>query len=115
MLNLDKINIKSYNTEWQKQLLEIQVNTSNPTGESILQAVLRKKLKQIAEDADSLQGTAKKIMHMTEEALVKGGVVAIQAQMTFMTGAHARMMKDLGVIEFLQNQGVVLKKAPPTR
>lgn len=91
------------------------MNTSNPTGESTLQTVLRKKLKQIAEDADSLQGTAKKITHMTDEALIKGGVVAIQAQMAFITGAHARMMKDLGVIEFLQNQGVVLKKVPQVR
>jgi hypothetical protein len=32
-----------------------------------------------------------------------------------MTGAHARMLKDLGMVEFLRTQGIIVKKPAPTK
>lgn len=86
------------------------MNTSNPTGESQMRANHRKRLEAIRNDAISLAGTAAKIAEAITQVLEKGGGVSIQPQMSFLTGAHARMSKDQGVVEFLQQQGTVQKK-----
>lgn len=75
-----------------------------------LQATLRTRLEQMKKDAESTAGTAQKAAQAIAEILEKGGTLDIQPQMNFLTGAHARMVKDYGVIEFLLRQGVSVRK-----
>jgi len=63
----------------------------------------------------SLAGTAAKIAQAINQTLDQGGTVNIQPQLAFITGAHARIAKDVGVVEFLQQQGVTQKKPPAVR
>ena len=85
------------------------------SGESKMQANHRKRIEQIRDDMISLAGTAAKVADVTRQVLEKGGTVNIQPQMSFITSAYARMMKDVGVIEFLQAQGMVVKRPTPTK
>ena len=89
--------------------------TVDKPGEASMQSDHRKRVLQIREDAVSLAGTAHKIVEAANQVLEQGGFFSIQGQMAFITGAHARMMKDIGVVEHLQNKGVSQKKRPPTK
>lgn len=88
------------------------MNTSNPTGESPMQAAHRKRIEAIRDEAIQVAGTAAKIAAAMTQVLERGGAVSVQPQLAFLTGAHARMAKDVGVLEFLQGQGIVQKKPP---
>jgi len=83
-------------------------------GFSHIQAVHRTRLEQVRNEATSLAGNAARIAQAINQVLEKGGQVNIQPQMNFITGAYARMLKDLGVIEQLQSQGVRQRPPPQT-
>lgn len=76
------------------------------------QAAHRTLLERIEEEAHRVTHNGALIASQIEELKIKGGKLDIQAQMNFLTGAHMRMMKDLGAIEHLQKRGVVQKPAP---
>ena len=59
-----------------------------------------------------MSGTTLKVAQAINQVLEHGGTVNVQPQMSFMTGAYARMLKDLGVVEYLQAQGVTQRKPP---
>lgn len=70
----------------------------------------RRRIEQARDDAISLAGNAAKIAEAMTEVLEQGGIVNVQPQINFMTGAQARFLKDYGVIEHLQNIGAFQKK-----
>lgn len=75
-----------------------------------MKVVHANKLKLIRDEAQSMAGALTTIANVINETLDKGGVVNIQAQLNFITGAHARITKDYGVVEYLQQmQGVSVK------
>lgn len=75
--------------------------------------VLRKRMTQMQQDAETLVGVAQLIANRLAQVLACGGASSVQQQMAFITGAVARMQKDWGVIEHLQAQGGTVKKPPP--
>lgn len=82
----------------------------NTDGYSPSQRALRKRLEGIRDEAIALASAAARISQAAQQSLERGGILSIQPQVAFVTGAQARMMKDWGVVEHLQGQGVVLKK-----
>ena len=85
------------------------------TGESVSQTDHRRALEQIRDAAISVAGTAAKIAEAANEVLDKGGTLNVQPQLAFITGAHARMLKDQGVVEHLQKRGTSQKRRTPPR
>ena len=81
-------------------------------GLSAMQRAHRTRLEQLREEATSVAGTALKIAQAIEQVLKEGGGINVQPQMSFLTGAFARMTKDVGVVEFLQSQGINQKPRP---
>lgn len=79
-------------------------------GQSPAQATHRKRLQAIRDDAMSVSGTTLKIAQAINQLLENGGILNAQPQIAFLTGAYARILKDIGVIEHLQSQGVIQKK-----
>lgn len=79
----------------------------DPTsGEARMHAVHHVRLGQIHEQAEAIRGTADMIANAIAESLAAGGQISIQPQIAFLTSAFARMQKDWGVVEQLQQQGV---------
>lgn len=62
-----------------------------------------------------MAGTAAKIAEACEQVLALGGVLVVDPQVAFLTGAHARILKDYGVVGHFKMEGVVLHKPAPTR
>lgn len=80
---------------------------------STMQAAHRRALKQLSEEAVRAMQNAALMANAIDEVLKeKGGKINVQPQMAFLTGSLARMQKDIGVIEYLQHQGVSQKPAP---
>lgn len=85
----------------------------NPySGNGRMHAVHRTKVQLLKDEAEALSGAARQIAHRASEVLDKGGKLDMQLQMNFVTSAYARLAKDWGVIEQLQQQGVVAKPPP---
>ena len=70
----------------------------------------RRRIEQARDIAISLAGNYAKIAEGMTEVLEQGGVINVQNQVNFVTGANARFFKDYGVIEHLQNIGAIQKK-----
>lgn len=73
------------------------------------------KLRQIAEEAGALAACAEKIANMADEVTARGGVLIIQPQIAFLTGALARLYKDWAVCESLQSLHLIKKEREPGR
>lgn len=67
-------------------------------------------LQHVASEAAAIAGAAGRIVVTAQEALERGGDVSIQSQVQFLTGAYARLIKDLGVVEHLQKHGAARPK-----
>lgn len=76
-----------------------------------MHAVHRTRVAHIAEEAEQLAGVARLIQYKAAEVLAKGGTLDMQQQLAFITSTFARMTKDWGVVEQLQQQGVKHKPA----
>lgn len=72
-------------------------------------------VQNVANEAAAIAGAAAKIVQIVQQALAEGGSISIQTQVAFITGAQARLLKDLGVVEHLQRHGVQQKKLPNVR
>lgn len=81
----------------------------------VMRAQHRKRLEQVRDEVTGLAGTAAKMASAINEVLSQGGTVNLQPQLNFITGAHARLLKDIGVVEHLQHMGVAQKPAPKMR
>jgi hypothetical protein len=55
-------------------------------------------------EAEGLATTAARLAGALQEALEVGTVPALGPQLNYITGAHARLLKDCGVIEHLIRQ-----------
>lgn len=84
-------------------------------GLSQKQVTLRKKMEQIRGDAIQMAGAANQIAHILDEILSEGGAANIQKQMSFLVSALARMQKDVGVTEYLQQIGTAVRKPTPLK
>lgn len=62
----------------------------------------RTRLRAIAREAEALAQTAYKLHQAAQEAEQRGASLDVQHYMAFLTGAHARVLKDWGVVEHLQ-------------
>ena len=89
--------------------------TNSKVSDSSLEAALRRRLEQVRNDATSAARNFTLIAEAINEVLDRGGKVNIDPQVTFLTGAHARLTKAHGMVTFLQNLGFFVKKPPPTR
>lgn len=69
---------------------------------SATQAAHRKRLAMVREEAINLAGACRRIELSIDEIMASGGTLQIQPQMAFVVGATSRMIKDWGVIEYLQ-------------
>lgn len=74
-----------------------------------MRAELQGSMRNVAQEAEGIARAAIKIANMIEETATKGGTVQIQPQVVYLTGAMARMMKDLGVVEHLQKHGAAIR------
>lgn len=70
----------------------------------------RSRLKHIQEEVEGLAGAFTHIANQCQEVLDNGGTLQIQPQLHYAWGAIARLLKDCGVIEQLQGDGVAAKK-----
>jgi len=69
------------------------------------------RVERVCDEARQLAGVYNLIASKAEEVLDKGGQLQIQPQMAFTTGALCRMLKDWGVLEQLQAEGVAQKRS----
>lgn len=72
----------------------------------------RARLNQILAEAEMLANAATRIVSQTREVLHHGGTLQCQTQMHFLVGGLARLLKDVGVVEQLQSDGVVARRKP---
>ena len=72
----------------------------------------RQALLNLIEQAAAISQAAALITDKANETLHRGGAVSVQQQLNFITGAHARLVKDWGLIEYLQQQGVRQRGTP---
>ena len=85
-------------------------------GLSTMQLIHRSRLEQIRKEAATVAGVALKIIQTMDQVLEVGGTASIQPQMSYLTGALARITKDWGLVEYLQQlQGVAQRKPAQTR
>lgn len=78
-------------------------------------AIHRKRVSQVEADAAALAGTMQRVASAAQEVLTNGGTLQVQQQFAFATGALARLLKDMGVIEQLQSDGVSARPYQPPR
>lgn len=76
-----------------------------------MKAELNGAMNNVLTEAESIAGAATKIVQKIQEIRQQGGMLNIQPQIMFLTGAMARMMKDLGVAEHLQRHGTRIARA----
>lgn len=76
-----------------------------------MKAELNGAMNNVSAEAESIAGAAAKIVQRIEEIRQQGGLLNVQPQIMFLTGAMARMMKDLGVAEHLQKHGTRVIRA----
>ena len=72
----------------------------------------RTRISQIESEAAALAGALQKIADTAQEVLTRGGQLQVQPQVAFITGGIARMLKDLGVVEQLQGDGISARSLP---
>lgn len=65
----------------------------------------------VVAEAEGIAGAATKIVQKIEEVRQQGGVLNIQPQIMYLTGAMARMLKDIGVAEHLNKHGIRVVRA----
>ncbi len=82
-------------------------------GTSRLQKKLHDRVEAVRREAQNVSGTAKLIANLCAEVLESGGAPELQKHVAFLTGALARMQKDLGVIEHFGSEGVRVR--PPSQ
>lgn len=70
-----------------------------------MKAELNGAMNNVLTEAEGIAGAATKIAQKIQEIRDRGGMLNIQPQIMYLTGAMARMMKDLGVVEHLQKHG----------
>lgn len=70
----------------------------------------RKRVEQVEAESLALAGCFHKIALSCREVLEISGQIHVEAQMAFAVGAFARLMKDVGVIEQLQSDGVAQRR-----
>lgn len=75
-----------------------------------MRAVHRQKLRDLQSEAEAVAGTMTRLAGVIREILDNGGTLQTQGQVNFFTGAHARILKDIGIVEYLQSQGVFQKR-----
>lgn len=81
-----------------------------------MRAELRGAVGNVQKEAAGIAGAAAKIVAASQEALTDGGNISIQGQVAYLTGALARLMKDLGVVEHLQRHGAAApRKGSPKK
>lgn len=78
---------------------------------SRLDLLHKRRLQQLAEECTMLAGNASRIAHACDEAVSQGGIISVQPQVSFIVSTMARLMKDVGVIEQMQSDGV--SQRPP--
>lgn len=64
----------------------------------------RQTLLQIIECAAQLSATGGHIVDRARETLAKGGKCSIDPQLRMVTSAHARLLKDTALLEYLQTE-----------
>ena len=84
---------------------------SSPVGK--LEQLHRSRLIELQREAAQVASTGLRISQALSQILDQGGKAHIQPQMAFLTGALARMMKDWGVIEQLQQEGTTQRNRQP--
>lgn len=73
----------------------------------------RRRLEQFVAECENLAGTYTRMAQQASQVLVNGGQVQCQPQIQYCTGGHARVLKDLGVIEHFQSEGINAKRIFP--
>lgn len=76
-----------------------------------MKAELNGAMTNVLNECEAIAGAATKIAQKIEETRNTGGMLNIQPQIMFLTGAMARMLKDLGVAEHLQKHGTRVVRA----
>jgi hypothetical protein len=76
-----------------------------------LQQVHRRRIEAIHRDSEELAGVMRLIHQRADTVLKVGGRLDAQKQMNYALGAVARILKDWGVVEHLQEQ-LIEQKAP---
>lgn len=76
-----------------------------------MKAELNGAMNNVLTEAEGIAGAATKIAQKIQEIRQQGGLLNIQPQIMYLTGAMARMMKDLGVAEHLQKHGTRIARA----
>ena len=66
----------------------------------------RSRLEAIATEAGGIADNASRIAAMAGEVLDTGGTLSVQPQVAYMVSALMRLVKDIGVLEQLQGEGV---------
>lgn len=84
--------------------------TRPPQSHAAIQAELATALKHALEEAEGIAGNASLIAHAIAEAQANGGQISVQNQINYLTGAFARLLKDLGVVEHLQKHGAAAQR-----
>ena len=72
--------------------------------------VHRNRVGRVIEELEGIEGAARLAAQHCREVLEKGGQAHIQPQLQFLVGSYARLLKDCGVVEQLQAEGVYAKK-----
>lgn len=73
-------------------------------------SIHRSRLAQIEAEASATAGALQRIALAAQEVLARGGQLQIQPQMAYATGSILRMVKDWGVVESLQADGVAQRR-----
>lgn len=73
-------------------------------------AELQTALKNSLGEAEGIAFNATLIANAIAEAQANGGQIQVQGQINYLTGAMARLLKDLGVVEHLQRHGAAAQR-----
>jgi hypothetical protein len=80
---------------------------------SPLYAQQRVRMQEMHREAAELASVANKIAGAAQQVIERGGTLDIQPQMAFLTSVYARMQKDWGVIEHLQQANRISLRPMP--
>ncbi len=79
-------------------------------------ALHRKRLELVKRDALAIGSAALNLATLIRQVLEKdGGTVEAHERVNFLTGAYARLLKDFGIIQALQDLGARQPPPPPPR
>lgn len=96
-----------------KQQFATRSPAHNAPGENrtSMRAMHKQKLKDVKAEIEMLTGMLTRTSQRIDEILANGGTLGAHGQMNFLTGAYARIMKDVAIVDYLQSQGVFQKSA----